>query len=128
MRAMLVEYMAKGFLENIISLFKQEPELMRFIPDLISDGQIVVRLGATALVEELAGEHRERLRKAVPGLLLLLGHGSPTIRGDAVNLLGIIGDPAAREAILLLGRDENGTVRTLAVEALADIERISGMK
>ena len=51
MRDMLIEYMGKGFLENIIALFKQEPELARFLPDLLGQENLMVRLGATALVE-----------------------------------------------------------------------------
>ena len=121
MRAMLIEHMGKGFLENIIALFKQEPELMRFIPDLISDEQVVVRLGATALVEELAGKYRQQLGTAVPGLLSLLEHENPTIRGDAVNLLGIIGDPSARENVRRLTRDAHEAVRLLAGEALREL-------
>ena len=123
MRAMLIEHMAKGFLENIISLFKQEPELMRFIPEMIADEQVVVRLGTTALVEELAGTHAQQLRAAVPGLIALLGHESPTIRGDAVNLLGVIRDPGARGSVRGLLQDRNEAVRTLAAEALEEIGR-----
>ena len=123
MIAMLVEYMAKGFLENIIALFKQEPDLMRHIAVLIADEQVVVRLGATALVEELVKSHRSELRAAVPGLVALLAHASPTIRGDAVNLLGIIGDPLSRAAIGGLMRDENAAVRMLAGEALREIDQ-----
>jgi len=120
---MLIEYMAKGFLENIIALFRQEPELVRFLPDMIADEQMVVRLGTTALVEELAGVYRQQLRAAVPGLVALLGHLNPTIRGDAVNLLGIIRDPAAREAVSGLAQDGNDAVRTLAAQALEEIDR-----
>ena len=81
MRAMLIEYMGKGFLENIIALMKQDPATVRFIPDLLGDDTIMVRLGATALVEELVKEHRQVLAGAVPGLVVLLGHENPTIRG-----------------------------------------------
>lgn len=123
MRALLIEHMAKGFLENIVALFKQEPELMRFIPALIADERVVVRLGTTALVEELAGEYRPQLRTAVPGLVSLLEHENPTIRGDAVNLLGIIRDPSAREAVRRLERDAHADVQLLAAEALEEMDK-----
>ncbi len=126
MRAMLIEYMAKGFLENIIALFRQEPDLVRFIPDLIADDQVVVRLGTTALVEELAGTHRRQLWPAAAGLAALLDHANPTVRGDAVNLLGIIGDPSVRDAVSRLDRDANEAVRMLAREALEEIDRRTG--
>jgi HEAT repeat protein len=121
LRAMLIEYMGKGFLENIIALMKQDPLTVRFIPDLLGDDALVVRLGATALVEELAREHRQVLSGAVPGLLRLLAHENPTIRGDAANVLGVIGDRSAREALENIRDDANPMVREIVLEALAAI-------
>jgi HEAT repeat protein len=123
MRTMLIEYMGRGFLENIIALMKQDPATVRFIPDLIGDDTVMVRLGATALVEELVKEHRQVLEGAVPGLVKLLGHGNPTIRGDAANVLGIIGDRAALEALRKLRTDEHPTVREIVRDILQDLEQ-----
>jgi HEAT repeat protein len=121
MQALLIEHMGTGFLENIIALFRQEPELARFLPAMISDERVAVRLGATALVEELAGELRDRLAAAVPGLIGLLESGSPTVRGDAANLLGIIGGAAAREALGRLRQDPHAAVREIVRDALRDM-------
>ena len=99
MKAMLIEYMGKGFLENIIALFKQDRSLYRFIADILGDENLRVRLGATALVEELVGSHGEELRAAVPGIIELLKHENPTIRGDAASVLGTIKDPSAIGAL-----------------------------
>jgi HEAT repeat protein len=121
LRAMLIEYMGKGFLENILALMKQDPSLVRFIPDMVGDEAIVVRLGATALIEELAGDRRRSLVDAVPGLVALLGHENPTIRGDAANVLGIIGDPSALPALTERYRDLNAWVRDIAREAVEEI-------
>ena len=123
LRAMLIEYMGRGFLENIIALMKQDPATVRFIPDLIGDDTLMVRLGATALVEELVKEHRQVLEGTVPGLVKLLGHGNPTIRGDAANVLGIIGDRPALEALMNLRTDEHPTVRKVVQDILQEIER-----
>ena len=121
-QALLIEHMGRGFLENIIALFRKEPELMRFIPAMIADEQVAVRLGTTALVEELATpEHRNELRAAVPGLIGLLGNENPTVRGDAANLLGLIGDPAAAASLRRLLEDPNAAVREIAGDALRDI-------
>jgi HEAT repeat protein len=123
MRTMLIEYMGKGFLENIIALMKQDPETVRFIPSLMADDALVVRLGATALVEELAREHRHALSGAVPGLLELLGHENPTIRGDAANVLGVIGERVALGPLLRLrDNDANASVREIAADAVREIE------
>jgi len=121
MRTMLIDYMGKGFLENIVALMKQDPSTVRFIADLLGDDSIMVRLGATALVEELAKEHRQTLAVAVPGLLVLLGHENPTIRGDAANVLGIIGDRSAMNALRGLQNDANPAVREIAEDVLREM-------
>jgi len=122
LRALLIEYMGKGFLENIIALMKQDLSAVRFIPDLLGDDAIMVRLGATALVEELAQDHRQALAGAVPELIALLAHENPTIRGDAANALGIIGDRSAREGIRKLLDDSTAAVREIAEDALQAID------
>jgi len=118
---MLIEYMGRGFLENIIALMKQDPTEVRFVPDLMGDDNIMVRLGATALVEELVKEHRQILGAAVPGLVKLLSHENPTIRGDAANVLGIIRDRSALEALRKLLNDEHPTVREIVQDILQEI-------
>ena len=122
MKAMLIEYMDKGFLENIIAMFKQDSSLYRFIGDMLGDENMRVRLGATALVEELAGSHREELRAAVPGIIELLKHESPTIRGDAASVLGIIKDLSAINALRACLQDVHPGVQEVARDALAEIE------
>ena len=123
LRAMLIDYMSRGFLENIVALMKQDPTKVRFIPDLVGDDNIMVRLGATALIEELVQEHRQILKEAVPGLVKLLGHGNPTIRGDAANTLGIIGDRSAHEALRNRLNDEHPAVREIVEDALRETEQ-----
>jgi len=118
---MLVEYMGKGFLENIIAMVRQEPELARFIPSMISQENLGVRLGTTALVEELAQGERDKLKSAVPGLIALLKDGNPTVRGDAASLLGTIGDETARMALAGLLNDGNEAVRMMAKMALEEL-------
>lgn len=122
MRAMLIEYMGKGFLENISALLKTDDTLFRFIPDLVADDAIMVRLGATALIEELAKDRPRQLRAAIPGLLELLRHENATIRGDAANALGIIGDPQALDALRALANDGSPQVKEVAAEAVREIE------
>jgi hypothetical protein len=118
---MLVEYMDKGFLDNIIALFNQDRSLFRFVPDMLGDESMRVRLGATALVEELSGEHKTELRNAVPGIVALLKHENPTIRGDAAYVLGIIRDQSAREALVACLHDNHLSVREVVSDALVQI-------
>ncbi len=122
MKAMLIEYMGKGFLENIIALFKQDRSLYRFIADILGDENLRVRLGATALVEELVGSHGEELRAAVPGIIELLKHENPTIRGDAASVLGTIKDPSAIGALRVCLHDDHPGVQEVARDALIEIE------
>ncbi|MDA8100837.1 MAG: HEAT repeat domain-containing protein [Nitrospiraceae bacterium] len=118
MRDMLIDYMGRGFLENIIALFKQEPGLARHIPDMLSDTNVGVRLGTTALIEDLAGGFSHAIRDALPGLIALLSHENPTVRGDAAYVLGVMKEPSARDALLFLREDPNGDVREIVREAL----------
>ncbi len=120
MRAMLIEYMGNGFLENIIAMLKQDSSLYRFIPDLLGDDNLRVRLGATALVEELVAEHRRELAAAAPGIIELLKHENPTIRGDAASVLGMIRNAAAIDALRACLHDDHPGVREIARDALAE--------
>jgi len=120
---MLIEYMGNGFLDNIIALFRQDPSLCRFIPDMLSEENMRVRLGATALCEELAQELAGALQAAAPGLLVLLQHESPTFRGDAAYVLGITSGPGAEAGLRMLLQDENVSVREIARDALASLLR-----
>jgi HEAT repeat protein len=117
---MLIEYMGRGFLDNIIAMFRQDASLCRFIAAMLGDDNIRVRLGATALAEELARERRQ-LSGAVPGLIELLRHENPTIRGDAASVLGIIKDAGAIAALQEALRDSHPGVREAARDALAEI-------
>lgn len=121
MKEMLIDYMGRGYLDNIIALFRQDATVYRFIADMLGDDNIRVRLGATALVEELAREHRNELKTAVPGLIALLRHENPTIRGDAASALGIIKDKTARGALEEILQDSHPGVREAARDALAEI-------
>jgi HEAT repeat protein len=119
---MLIEYMGKGFLENIIAMFKQDDSLYRFIADMLGDENLRVRLGATALVEELVHDHAKELRAAVPGIIELLKHENPTIRGDAASVLGTIRDPSAIDALRARLDDSHPGVREIAADALAEMD------
>ena len=121
MKAMLVDYMGRGFLDNIIALFRQDANVYPFIADMLGSDNIRVRLGATALVEELVKEHRQELLAAVPGLIGLLRHENPTIRGDAASVLGIIKDKAAERALQECLDDGNPGVRDAVRDALSEL-------
>lgn len=90
LKTMVLDYMQKGFLENIIDLFKHDKSLYPIIIDMIKDERIRVRIGAFALVEELLEYSPEDLRELIPLITPLLNDSNPTIKGDAEYLLEIL--------------------------------------
>jgi len=118
LQQMIADYMEKGFLENIIDMFKHDPSLYEMIGDLIKDERMRVKLGITALVEELARERPEEVKRALPSLYPLLEDEDPTVRGDAANLIGIIGEPEGLEKLRPLLEDENPQVVEIVREFL----------
>lgn len=119
--SMIADYMEKGFLENIIDMFRHETKLYNHIGTLIQDKRVRVRIGITALMEELKKTDKENIARAVPHILPLLGHTEAVVRGDAASLLGIVGDKTAIPALTEALSDEHPDVRTLAQEALEEI-------
>jgi len=120
MRNLLIEYMGKGFLENIISLFRTDPSLFVHVPVMLSDENMRVRLGTAALVEEFAESHRAELAAVVPDIIRLLGHANPTIRAT----LPMAGHFEGRRAVGPLQerlQDPNPAVRESMKDALDEI-------
>ena len=119
----------KGFLENIIALYIQDATVYRFIPDMLGDENMRVRLGATALVEELVDEYWNGLQITVSGLIILLRHESLTIRGDAASALGIIKDPSAVDVLQACLRDTlRAFVRPLEMRCRNETSQGTGLR
>jgi len=116
---MIADYMENGFLENIVDMFKHDGNLYALVPALMADERSRVRIGATALVDELKGLYPERTVSLVAGLAPLLGHGNPTLRADAAYLMEIIGSPEAVPHLeAALSGDESPAVRQVVEEAI----------
>jgi len=118
---LIADHMEDGFLENIIDMFRHDSSLYLLIGNLIQDERVRVRIGITALLEELKKIDAGNISKAVPGLVPLLSAPEPFVRGDAANLLGIIGDRSAVPFLEKLLKDENENVSMTAREAIDDI-------
>jgi hypothetical protein len=128
MKKMLADYMEKGFLENIIAMFKQDKTLFPLIGELIADERSRVRLGAVALVENLKITDFDNILSAIPGIAGPLKSPNPTIRGDSAYLLGIIGHKDALPFLLDASNDENELVREIAEESIDLINNIPSKK
>jgi hypothetical protein len=120
-KTMIADYMEKGFLDNIIDMFKHNPALYEYTGDLLKDERFRVRIGAAALIETLAKEDPSNISRAIPSMIRLLNAQSATLRGDAVYLLGITGSISVIPFLKQALNDEEAEVRALAKEALEEI-------
>lgn len=120
--SLIADYMEKGFLENILDMFRQDKTLYRLIGTLIQDERVRVRLGITALMEELRETDSEHMHAAIPGLLPLLYHPDAIVRGDAANLLGIAGNASVLPDLERTLLDTHPDVRQVVHEAIEEIK------
>jgi len=118
---MIADHMENGFLENIIDMFRHDTTLYSLVGELIQDERVRVRLGVTALMEELKRLDPDHVILAQDHLLPLLDHTDAVVRGDTANLIGIIGDRKSLPGLKALLDDENGSVRIIAREAVQEI-------
>ena len=119
----MADFLEKGLLGNLVSLFTADPSLYPLLRELLGDEKIGVRLGTSALVESLAEEGAPHGTRAAKELLPLLESSRPVLRGDAAYLLGVIGRTEALPGLRPLLDDDNEDVREAAAEA---VERIEG--
>jgi HEAT repeat protein len=124
LKAMVLDYMEKGFLDNIIDMFKHDESFFPLIIDMIKDERLRVKLGATALVEEMAKSKPEPLIKLIPDIAELLKDKNPTVRGDGANLLGIIKHQDALPFLLIAGNDADANVREIVKDAIQNIQSL----
>lgn len=122
LKTIVLDYMERGFLENIIDMFKHDESLFPLIIDMIKDERVRVRLGATALVEELIRKKPEPLIRMIPDIAKLLKDKNPIVRGDGAYLLEIIGSNEALPYLIDALKDEDQDVRELVSEAIENIK------
>jgi HEAT repeat protein len=122
MKTMIADYMDKGFLENIIDMFKHDVSLYACVGDLIKDERLMVRLGVSALIDTLRQENPENISKAIPSILPLLKDQNPVLRSDAAYFLGMIGHKDVLPFLTEAANDKNENVRIIAKEAIEEIK------
>lgn len=121
--SMIADYMEKGFLENIVDMFRHDSKLYGLVGELIQDERVRVRIGVTALMEELSVLDAPNVPAAVPPLLSLLDHENPVVRGDVSNVLGIIGDKSALPFLEKRLNDSDPNVNLIIGEAIEEIRQ-----
>jgi HEAT repeat protein len=122
MQKMIAEYMENGCLDNIIDMFKYDKTLYDYIPGLMTDERLRVRIGTIALLETLKKEDAESIGKAIQPLIILLKDENPLIRGDVAYVLGLIGDRETIPVLEQLINNEDPNVRIIVREAIEDIQ------
>jgi HEAT repeat protein len=123
LRSLIADHMEAGFLENIIDMFRHDSSLYDLVGELIQDERVRVRMGVTALMEELKIRDGENISRAVEPLLPLLCHKEDFVRGDALNLIGIAGDQSVIPFLEKALTDKNPNIRLIAGEAIEEIRR-----
>jgi HEAT repeat protein len=113
------DFLEMGHVENIVAMFKQEPRYYEMTGDLLRDERYMVRVGLAVLFEELADSRPKEVALAIPSLLPLLTENDPVLRGEAANLLGIIGTEEALAALKSLLTDPDPQVAEIVADILA---------
>ncbi len=124
LKEMVLDYMEKGFLDNIIDMFKYDENLFPLIIDMIKDDRVRVRIGVIALVEEILKFNKGALVRLIPDIANLLNDRNPNIRGDSAYLLDIIGDKGALPYLMAAIDDEDKNVREIVRDAINNLNKI----
>ncbi|HIJ89555.1 MAG: HEAT repeat domain-containing protein [Desulfobulbaceae bacterium] len=111
--AVIADFLEMGHVENIMAMFKQDTSLYALSGELLRDERFMVRMGMAVLFEEMKVLRPQEVTLAIPSLLAVLGEETPWMRGEAVNLLGIIGSPEALAHIRTLADDPEPQIREM---------------
>lgn len=120
LQTVIADFIEMGHVENIVSMFKHDPDLYELTGDLLGDERYMVRMGMVLLFEELAVARPEEIIRAIPVLKNLLETAPAYVRGEAVTLLGIIGTPEAIDPLRPLVDDPDPQIAEIAADIIAD--------
>ncbi len=113
------DFLEKGLAENIVAMFKKEPELHRLAGELLKDERFMVRMGVAVLYEELVVVRPDETALAIPSLRPLLTDELSYIRGEACNILGLINTDEARSLLNTMIDDPDPQVLEIIADFLA---------
>ena len=114
LKKVIADFLEMGHVDNIIAMFRRDPRYYCWIGEILADERFAVRLGVSVLVEDLKSLQPERLPMAIPSLGKALDSEEPLYRGEAVNILGIIGTSEAIELVRTKLADPSPQVREMA--------------
>lgn len=122
LKKVIADFLEMGHVENIVAMFKKEPQCFAWTADILRDERFNVRLGLTIVFEELREFDRVEVSKAIPALQEMLSDESPLLRGDAIGILGLIGTQEAIRLIYAMKSDTDPQVREMVELALAEVQ------
>ncbi len=122
LKQVIADFLDQGHVENIVAMFRREPRYYAWTGDILRDQRFSVRLGISVLFEELLLIQPDKLALAIPSLLELLTAEEPLLRGEAISLLGIIGNEAALEFVRQKVDDPDPQVREMVQLVLGEPE------
>ncbi len=119
---LIADDLESGELEKVTSLLRYNKTLYAVVGGLVKDERMKVRLGINMSIEELQHEKPEDVGIAVSSLLPLLKDESAMIRGDAADLLGMVGGLDEIGELKYLLTDPHHQVVEIAEEAIENIQ------
>ena len=122
LKKVIADFLEMGHVDNIFEMFKQDARYYCWAGDLLDDERFNVRLGISVLFEELKAHGEDDIHLAVSSLCRVLRVGPPHVRGDAVNVLGIIGSAEALDCVRKAMQDDSPQVREVVRDVLEECE------
>ncbi len=121
--AVMADFLEMGHVENIVAMYKQESRYYEWTGRLLTDERFAVRLGISVLFEYLVEQRPDDVRLAIPSLTEQLENTKSWVRGEAVNVLGIIGSEDALVQVEKMVEDPDSQVAEVARDILTEAYR-----
>lgn len=121
LKKVIADFLEMGHVENIFEMFRRDLRYYNWVGELLDDERFNVRLGISVLFEELKVHCPGDMHLAIPSLGQALDAGPPHVRGEVVNVLGIIGTPEARLLVNKALQDKSPQVREVARDVLEEL-------
>lgn len=121
LQKVIADFLEMGHVENIVAMFRRDPGYYRWTGHILRDERFAVRIGVSVLFEELRKIQPDKVALAIPSLVKLFSDDDPTIRGEAIGVLAIIGTPEAHRAIVTMQDDPSPQVREMVQLVLEEM-------
>ncbi len=118
------ELFKTGKLDKVSELIRKNSDSLEALFMLASDKdtELTVRIGISAILEELEGS--DLLNEHFDSLLALSENEDPRVRSDACHFLGLTRNPKAVTHLESLAKDRERAVADVAKDALEELENI----